>query len=113
MSTNNEYKIAIIGDSDTVSGFRALGVEVFNAHNGEEAMEHLRTIKGDSTKTTRYAIVCIIEDLLKDIDQTEYAKVVAGPLPAVVILPGTNGTQGFAIGRLRRLAEQAVGASII
>ena len=35
MSTNNnEYKIAIIGPNDTVSGFRALGVDAFDAQTG-------------------------------------------------------------------------------
>jgi hypothetical protein len=47
------------------------------------------------------------------VDQAEYAKVVEGVLPAVVLLPGPEGSSGFAIERLRRLAEQAVGSAII
>lgn len=115
MSTTSEYKIAIIGPVDTISGLRALGVEAFPATTAEEALEQLRIIKTMSADTegVNYAVVCVIESLVKDVDQAEYAKAVEGPLPAVVLLPGPEGSQGFALNRLRSLAEQAVGSSII
>jgi V/A-type H+-transporting ATPase subunit F len=112
----NEYKIAIIGPLETVSGFKALGVDSLEAHTAEEALHQLRKIKQDNLNpeaTTKYAVVCIIEELVTLVDQQEYAKVVDGPLPAVVLLPGPSGTSGFAIERLRMLAEKAVGSSII
>lgn len=109
----NEYKIAIIGPSDTISGLRALGVVAFPATTAEEVLEQLRDIKRQATDGAGYAVVCVIESLVKDVDQGEYAKVVAGPLPAVVLLPGPEGSQGFALQRLRALAEQAVGSAII
>lgn len=110
------YKIAIIGPTDMVSGFRALGVEVIDAQTGEAALEELRRVKKitvDTTTEEKYAVVCVIEDLFQDIDQAEYAKVVSGALPAVILLPGPEGSKGVAIARLRRLAEQAVGSAII
>lgn len=117
MSINNpEYKIAIIGPQDSVSGFQALGVETLAANTPAEALERLRQVKtqtADMDSNVTYAVVCIIENLLAGIDQVEYAKVTAGALPAVVILPGPDGAQGFALNRLRRLAEQAVGSAII
>ncbi len=116
MSTTNEYKIAIVGPLDTVSGFKALGVDSFQAQTATEALEQLKAIKQktlDPDSTTKYAVVCIIENLVTLVDQAEYAKVVSGPLPAVVLLPGPDGSSGFAIERLRRLAEKAVGSSII
>ena len=117
MSTNNtEYKIAIIGPSDTVSGFRALGVDAIDAQTGDSAMEKLREIKkamSESDANPKYAVVCIIEDLLIEVDPAEYAKVVSGPLPAVIPLPGPEGSKGIALKRLRALAEQAVGSAII
>ena len=66
----NEYKIAIIGPSDTVSGFRALGVDAFGAQTGEGALEKLRELKkamSESESATKYAVVCIIEDLLIEV----------------------------------------------
>ena len=114
--TTNEYNIAIIGPSDMVSGFRALGVEAIDAQTGAAALEELRRLKKltiDPASTAKYAVICVIEDLLTEIDQAEYAKVVSGPLPAVIVLPGPEGSKGVAIARLRRLAEQAVGSAII
>ena len=116
MLMTNEYRIAIVGPSDTVSGFKALGVDNFDANTADEALHKLKEIKQqtvDLQSTTKYAIVCIIEDLVASVDQVEYAKVVEGPLPAVVILPGPEGSKGFALQRLRRLAEKAVGSAII
>ena len=112
----NEKKIAIIGPNDTVSGFRALGVDAIDAQTGEEAMERLREIKkamAENETATKYAVVCIIEDLLTTVDPAEYAKVVSGPLPAIIPLPGPEGSKGIALQRLRALAEQAVGSAII
>jgi vacuolar-type H+-ATPase subunit F/Vma7 len=115
MSTNSGYKIAIIGPSDTVSGFRALGVVSFAATDAEAVLEHLRAIKqaNDAKQGEQYAVVCIIETLLSDVDQAEFKKLTSAALPAVVTLPGPDGSTGFAINRLRALAEQAVGSAII
>ena len=120
MSTSKQqkrdYKIAIVGPLDTVSGFKALGVDSFRANTAEEALAQLKKIKDqtvDPASDTKYAVVCMIEDLVSDIDQTEYAKVVEGALPAVVLLPGPEGSNGFAVERLRKLAEKAVGSAII
>lgn len=115
MSTNITHKIAIIGPSDTVSGFRALGVVTFEATSTEAALDQLRAIKAvnDEGGEERYAVVCIIETLLTNVDQAEFKKLTADALPAVVSLPGPDGSTGFAIGRLRALAEQAVGSAII
>jgi vacuolar-type H+-ATPase subunit F/Vma7 len=116
MSTTNHYRLAIVGPTDMVSGFQALGVEAYNATNPIEALEQLRAIKkisNDPADERTYAVVCVIDDVLKDIDQAEYAKVVAGALPAVVVLPGPNGPSGVAVERLRLLAQKAVGSSII
>ena len=99
-----------------VSGFKALGVEAFAATNPAEALHQLRTIKqgsNDPENDQVYAVVCVIDDVLRGVDQAEYAKVVAGALPAVVVLPGPSGASGVAVERLRMLAQKAVGSTII
>lgn len=117
MSKNiNQYKIAIVGPNDVVSGFKALGVEAFDAKSSDEVLGQLRKIKqinNSENNQAPYAVVCVIEDLMVGIDEKEYAKVVSGPLPAVVLLPSAKGSQGLAEARLRKLAEKAIGAAII
>ncbi len=116
MSKNpNQYKIAIIGPSNVVSGFKALGVDAFTAQKSDEVILQLKKIKqinNSENESAAYAVVCIIEDLMLDIDEKEYAKAVHGPLPAVVMLPSSKGSQGLAEARLRKLSEKAIGASI-
>lgn len=117
MSTPNEYEIAIIGPQDTVSGFAALGVRAIDANTGADALERLREIgtrmEADGGEGPRFAVVCLIEELMADVDPDEVARATRGALPAVVLLPGPAGSQGVALARLRRLAEQAVGSAII
>lgn len=110
------YAIAIVGPTNMVSGFQALGVEAFDATDAHQALEQLREIKkvsNDPLVEKTYAVVCVIDDVIQGVDQAEYAKVVAGALPAVVVLPGPAGASGVAIERLRSLAQKAVGSSII
>ena len=116
MSKNiNKYRIAIVGPDDVVSGFRALGVETFIAQTSDDVLVELKKIKSlsQSEDLEPFAVVCIVEDLMIGIDEKEYTRIINGPLPAVVILPSAKGSQGFAEARLRKLAERAIGASII
>ena len=46
MSKNiDQYRIAIIGPNDVVSGFKVLGVESFVAHDSEEVVLKIKKIK--------------------------------------------------------------------
>jgi V/A-type H+-transporting ATPase subunit F len=115
MSTpEHSYRIAIIGPQDTVAGLAALGVEAFHATSAPEVLTQLRrvTAAGEAGAPT-YAIVCIIEELVADIDPDEFQKLTRAPLPAVVLLPGPRGSRGASLARLRKLAEQAIGSPVI
>lgn len=114
MSTPSSYRIAVIGPQDTVAGLAALGVEAFDATTGEEVLSKLRVITQAAERgETPYAIVCIIESLAAAADPDEFNRLTREPLPAVVMLPGPEGSSGASIARLRRLAEQAIGSAII
>lgn len=116
MHTNNTHKIAIIGPPDTVSGLASLGVEAFPATNAEETIKQLETIKiktVDEASGVMYAVVCILEGVMGGIDEEAYSRLSKDALPAIVILPGPEGSAGHAQARLRKLAEQAVGSAII
>lgn len=110
-----KHKIAIIGPKKVTAGFRALGVSVFNAENGDQALEHLQSIKKNTETDSEesFAVVILIEKLLKEIPADEYEKVGSGALPAIVVLPGVEGATGEGIAKLRRLAERAAGSDIL
>ena len=117
MNTTHNHNIAIIGPKTIISGFKALGVTVFDAHNGTEALEILKNIKKDlstpTPETKKFAVIIVNETLAHDIPKEEMEKISRGALPAIVILPGLEGSHGAGVEKLRRLAEKAIGSDIL
>jgi vacuolar-type H+-ATPase subunit F/Vma7 len=110
------YNVAIIGPKDIISGFKALGVIPFGAENGEEALDFLKQMKKDIDENTggqKFATVIMIESIAEDIPQDEMDKITAGALPAIVALPGLEGSHGAGVAKLKRLAERAIGSDIL
>jgi V/A-type H+-transporting ATPase subunit F len=115
------YKIAIIGNKDTVMGFKALGIDIFNVNNKDEAVETLFTLKNKSQneegkeKDTKplYAIIFITEDFAEQITKEEYQKLSKNALPAIIPLPSSSGSSGYGIKRIGKIIEMAIGSDII
>ncbi|MCA9364567.1 MAG: hypothetical protein KC736_01610 [Candidatus Moranbacteria bacterium] len=110
-------RVAIIGPQDVVSGFSAVGVIAFVANTSADVMrlleEFSRSFESSlDSEIDRYPVVIVMEELLKDIPQDEYARVTRHVLPAVVALPGLSGSSGYTSERLRALAQRAVGIDI-
>ena len=115
MSTT-DYKIAVLGPKEVIAAFGAVGFSTYEVTNANAVLARLDKIKDitiDESNPVVYAVVCIIEDVLDNIDTEKYNQLTKDALPAVISLPGLAGSSGFAIQRLRSIAEQAVGSSII
>ncbi|MBE6600001.1 MAG: V-type ATP synthase subunit F [Ruminococcaceae bacterium] len=102
------YKIAIIGDRDSVLGFMALGFATYEAENAERAAKILHTIARDES----YAVIFIVEDLAQNMVY-DILKYKDDPLPAIVSIPGRAGANGFGMNSIKSAVERAVGADII
>jgi len=107
------YHTAIIGPEDVVSGFRALGVSVIPATSGDELLSGLQTARKGTATGDRYAVVLVIESLVRDVPEDVWAKATEGVLPAVTVLPGLEGSHGEGVRALKRLAERAIGSDIL
>ena len=95
------YKIAVVGDRDSVLGFQALGLSVFPVETAEEARAK-----------EAYAIIYLTEQLgtqLKDL-LAQYEKELA---PAVILIPGKEGSLGIGMEKITETVERAVGADIL
>lgn len=101
------YKIAVIGDRGSVLGFKALGLDIFPAVNTEEAQTVLQRIAKE-----KYAIIYITEKLCKEMPE-EIAKYKDKPIPAIIPIPGMDGSHGIGMEQLRKSVERAVGADIL
>ena len=100
------YKIAVIGDRDSVLGFRALGLDVFFAGDAETARKMLHRLAQQE-----YAVIYITEQLAQDLtgEITRYKDAV---MPAVILIPGKGGSLGLAGHALQAAVERAIGADI-
>ena len=106
MSDTNRYKIAVLGDKDSVLGFKALGLDVYPAETVEEARKTLHTLaKGD------YAVVYLTEQYAgMEADVARYKDELT---PAVILIPGKDGSLGIGMANVKSAVERAVGADIL
>ena len=102
-------KIAVIGGRDTVMGFRALGLDTFPAANSEEAKSVLRSITREGEE---YAIIYLEETLALQL-QPELDKFMDSPVPAIILIPGREGSIGLGQQALKAAVERAVGTNIL
>ena len=100
------YKIAILGDRDSIYGFATLGMETFPVDDIESGERTLKTLAAKD-----YAIIYITEDLMAKISD-EVAKYKDQRLPAIIPIPGVAERNGAAMENLQKLVIQAVGSDI-
>ena len=103
-------KIAVIGGRDTVMGFKALGLDTFAAETPAEAGKILRHLTRDSE--AEYAIIYIEENFAMQI-QAEINKFKDSPTPAIILIPGREGSIGLGQTALKEAVERAVGTNIL
>ena len=102
------YKIAVIGDRDSVLGFMALGFSVHEADDVSSASETLREL----VKSGEYAVIFLVENYAKLMEE-DMAKYKNMPLPAITVIPGSNGSEGYGMNNIKSAVERAVGADIL
>jgi V/A-type H+/Na+-transporting ATPase subunit F len=101
------YKIAVIGDMDSIAGFRALGLTVLEAATPEAAGEHLRRAVAES-----FAIVFITEPCFAR--HRDYIRTLRSrKLPAVIPIPPITGGSGLGMSQVRDAVRKAVGMDIL
>lgn len=100
------YKIAVLGDRDSVLGFKALGLDVVFAEEADAAREALHRLARED-----YAVIYVTEQLAQDISG-EIARYKDAVTPAVILIPGKTGSLGLGASALQRAVERAVGADI-
>lgn len=100
-------KIAVVGDKGSVLGFKSVGFEVFMATTQQEIQNVMHTLcKGD------YGIIFITEQAYVQIPEIidEYKE---SPTPAIIPIPGKDGSLGIGIKNVKKNVERAVGADIL
>ena len=103
------YKVAVMGDWDSIYGFGALGIDTFGFSQEEDAKAGttLRSLAAQD-----YAVIYVTEALAaklgKEIDACR-----SSARPAVILIPGISGNTGDGLAAVRKSVEQAVGSDIL
>lgn len=101
------YKVAVIGDKDSIYGFASIGLEIFPTDSADDASVTLRKIADSG-----YGVVYITEQLAAQM-QTELDRYRELPLPAIIPIPGVSGNTGLGMNNVSKFVEQAVGSDIL
>ena len=102
------YKIGIIGERDSVLGFMALGFSVHEAEDVRAATTLLHSL----VHSEEYAVILITENYAMQMEEAiDLYK--ERPLPAIVSIPGKEGSVGYGMNNIRSAVERAVGADIL
>ncbi|MCR5207381.1 MAG: V-type ATP synthase subunit F [Eubacterium sp.] len=101
------YKIAAIGDKNSIYGFASLGIMIYPVDDSVEAVKTVRSLADNG-----YAVIFITENLASQI-QHEIKKYNDEPLPAIIPIPGIYGNTGIGMEQVSAFVERAVGSDIV
>ena len=91
-------------------GFKALGLDAFPVENSDEAHEVFRNLT--RAEEQEYAIIYIEESYAEAL-ASEIDKFKDSPSPAVILIPGRDGSLGLGQSALQAAVERAVGSDIL
>ena len=101
------YKVAVMGDRDSIYGFAALGLDIYPIEEPTEGAHCLRRLAEGE-----YAVIYITEALAGQLEE-EMDRWRSRPLPAIIPIPGVTGNTGVGMRMVKKSVEQAVGSDII
>ena len=100
-------KIGVIGESDSVLLFKAVGLDVFFEEDGERANRTLHRLAREG-----YAAVFVTEKLFPACAET-IEEFKSQAYPAIIPIPDNSGSRGVGEKMLRQNVEKAVGMDFL
>lgn len=101
------YKIAAMGDRDSIYGFSSIGMDIFP----EDKMDS-PTLTLHRLVDSGYAVIYITETLAEKLE-SELEQYRGRQLPVIVPIPGITGNKGMGMKAISKSIEQAVGSDIL
>ena len=100
-------KIAVVGEKASVMGFRAVGFEVVEADSAQDIEAAV-----DKMVKEEYGVVFLTEQALQKASAL-LEKHKNTRIPAIIPIPGRDGSLGIGMENLHKSVERAVGADIL
>ena len=101
------YRIAVLGDKDSVLGFKALGLSTYPVDSADEARSTLHRIAKEN-----FAVIYVTETLAVELEQ-DINRYKDELTPAIILIPGKEGSLGIGAANIKKAVERAVGADIL
>lgn len=99
--------IAVVGDRDSVLGFKAAGFRVVSTEDPQKAGDAVKRLADEG-----YAVVFVTEDLSEKMTDI-FERYRERRIPAIIPVPGNRGGTGFSMRQIKSAVERAVGADIL
>lgn len=101
------HKIAVMGDKDSILGFKAIGFDIYPTNNKDETASMLNSLVDNG-----YALIYITENAANEI-MDKISKYRNSYFPAIILIPGSTGSLGIGMKFVKESIEKAVGADIL
>ena len=106
-------RCAVMGDTESVQGFAAVGLDIFPCDDPAEAGALLRRLAAAGEPgREEYGVIYLTERLAALLER-ELDALDGQMLPAVIPIPGVHGNTGAGLERVRACVEKAVGSDIL
>ena len=100
------YQVAVMGDRDSVIGYRAVGMTVVAIDNPADAVPAIEQLI-----QARYAVVFITETLAEK-NETYLKTLRDRRLPAIIPIPSMQGSTGLGLRQIQESVRRAVGIDL-
>lgn len=104
---NVSYQIAVIGDWQSVMGFKALGLDTYPVTSPDEARETIHRLAKEDC-----AVIYLTEQMASKLGDV-IARYKYELKPAIILIPGREGSLGIGRSDIQGSIERAVGADIL
>ncbi len=101
------YRVAVITDSETATGFRLAGVEVREAGTPEAALDLIRQFAAAG-----YGLLAVNEDLLEGTEDARARLLRGRDLPIIVPLPPARARLESGEAYIARLVKEHIGFAV-
>lgn len=100
------YKIAVVGDKESIFGFSAIGMDIYPAYEEDDVKRIIPKLIDDD-----YAIIYITENVSIKAEKF-LEKLQKNKIPAIVTIPSNTGNLNYGEKRIKDMVQKAVGIEI-
>lgn len=100
------YKIAVVGDKESIFGFSAIGMDIYPAYEEDEIKKIIPKLIEEN-----YAIIYITENVSMKAEKY-IEKLQTNKIPAIVTIPSNTGSMQYGEKRIKDMVQKAVGIEI-